>query len=92
MKLHILKIERKYFFDIMFKNKKFELRKDDRGFKVGDLIHFVNVDGTEIPDYSHAVFKIGYILRDVPQYGLDKDYCVMQIYRLNNSQCLDMED
>lgn len=79
MKLHILKIRRDYLFDIMFKGKTFELRKDDREYEVGDLIHFVDPDGKEYFHYSDMVFKIHYILRDVPQYGLASEFCILAI-------------
>lgn len=96
MKLHELKIKAKYYLDIVGGGKTFEIRKDDRDYKVGDLIKF-NVIQTE-KDKEHdcfeyhiiplclsskdKVFQITYILRDVPEYGLDKDYCILGIKEL----------
>ena len=79
MKLHILKISRNYLMDILVNGKTFEIRKDDRGYEVGDLIHFVDTNGEEFFHYSKYVFRIHYILRDVPQYGLASDYCILAI-------------
>ena len=38
MKIHELKIQPKYFTEVLYKRKNFELRKDDRNYQVGDLI------------------------------------------------------
>ena len=96
MKLHELKIKAKYYLDIVSGAKTFEIRKDDRDYKVGDLIKF-NVIQTEedkenecfqyhiIPLYlsgEDKVFRITYILRNVPEYGLDKNYCILGIRML----------
>ena len=79
MKLHELKIKEDYFNAILRGDKTFELRKNDRDYKVGDLIHFVQVNGKEYSSYSRNLYRIAYILQDVPQYGLDKDYCILGI-------------
>lgn len=82
MKKHILKIECRYLLEILYEGKTFEIRKDDRGYKVGDTIHFVDPDGKEFPGFwRKLLFRITYILRNVPQYGLDKDYCIFAIKR-----------
>ena len=81
MKLHELKIKDEYFKEVLRENKTFELRKNDRDYQVGDLIHFVDIDGN--PSYNEKlVFQITYILKDVPEYGLDKDYCILAIKKL----------
>lgn len=80
MKFHVIKIVEEYLYDILYEGKTFELRKDDRGYEVGDLIHFVDTSGNEFKSFhKDLVFRITYILRDVPQYGLDKDYCILAI-------------
>ncbi|HIB5645291.1 DUF3850 domain-containing protein [Klebsiella sp. JB_Kp018] len=38
VKIHELKITSRYFNEVFHGNKKAELRKDDRGYKVGDVI------------------------------------------------------
>ena len=82
MKLHELKIKEEYFYAILRGDKTFELRKNDRDYQVGDLIHFTKTDGYEYFDHSKDVYRIIYILKDVPEYGLDKDYCILGIKKL----------
>lgn len=82
MKLHVLKIKESYLDDIVNGDKTFELRKNDRDYEVGDVIHFVNVDGNEFYFRDHNVYRITYVLKDVPKYGLDKDYCILGIKKL----------
>ena len=85
MKLHELKIKREYYEAILFGKKTFELRKNDRDYQAGDLIHFVNLDGTiyiEETCEEKNVYQITYILKDVPEYGLDKNYCILGIKKL----------
>lgn len=82
MKLHILKIKEEYYMGVIAGEKTFELRKNDRDYKDGDLIHFVDVNGYDFGYYKDNVFRIAYILKNVEEYGLDKDYCILGIKRL----------
>lgn len=82
MKLHELKIKEEYFYAILRGEKTFELRKNDRDYQVGDLIHFMQTDGFEYFGHSKEIYQITYILKDVPEYGLDKDYCILGIKKL----------
>lgn len=87
MKLHELKIKHKYLFQVNSGRKTFELRKNDRDYQVGDLIHFIDLKDEkpsvldQIID-TDALYKITYVLKDVPEYGLDKDYCILGIKKL----------
>ena len=38
--VHELKIKENYYYDVKFGRKTFELRKDDRDYQEGDLLHF----------------------------------------------------
>lgn len=73
-RIHILKIEDKYLKAIKdgIKDgiKTFELRKNDRDYQVGDLIKFSK---------DKDIYKITYILKDVKEYGLDSNYCILSI-------------
>lgn len=81
MKLHELKIKDEDFKEVLRVNKRFELRKNDRDYQVGDLIHFVDIDGN--PSYNEKlVFQITSVLQNVQEYGLDKDYCILEIKKL----------
>ena len=91
MKLHELKIKHEYLVEITLGNKMFELRKNDRDYQVGDLIRFIKAERIrsvheiewEEPDIDKdALYKITYILKDVPEYGLKKGYCILGIKRL----------
>lgn len=89
MKLHELKIDKEYLDDIKLGLKTFELRKNDRDYQVGDLIKFIDIKqrdsnkgDCDIYIDKDELYKITYVLKDVPEYGLDKDYCVLGIKKL----------
>lgn len=67
IKLHMLKIQEPFFYDVLTGAKKAELRKNDRDFHVGDMIHFTDVDGYEYADAVRnfttcSAFRITHIL------------------------------
>lgn len=84
MRLHILKIKEEYMKAISYGEKTFELRENDRDYQVGDLIHFVDLDENEYLMFNNVdnIYRITYVLKDVPEYGLDKDYCILGIKRI----------
>lgn len=82
MKLHELKIKEEYFNAILRGDKTFELRKNDRDYQVGDLIHFMRINGLEYFGRSKDVYQITYVLKDSQEYGLNKDYCIFGIKKL----------
>lgn len=84
MRTHILKIREPYFTDILEGLKTFEIRKNDRDFEVGDFLKlqlypYIN-DKTKPKE---LLVKITYILKDIPEYGLDKDYCILGLKLLD---------
>lgn len=89
MKVHELKILPEYYKAIMHMGKSFELRKDDRGFEVGDRLRLRKYDTSlnssgEPYGYTGEVIvaTITYILRDVPQYGLRDGYAILGLGRI----------
>lgn len=84
--VHNLKTLPGYFKEVMEGNKTFEIRKDDRGFKVGDVLLLKEwregseIDrigigvytGREVPVYVSYIFTGGF-------YGVKEGYCVMAI-------------
>lgn len=87
MKLHELKIKHEYLVEVARGVKTFELRKNDRDYQVGDLIHFIDIKqdikgDCDIYIDEDTLYKIIYILKDVAEYGLDKDYCILGIKKL----------
>lgn len=77
MTIHELKISPKYFEDVKAKKKRFELRKDDRNYEVGDLITLREWDNEKYTSRTIPYIPIRYILRDVPEYGLKEGYCIL---------------
>lgn len=77
MNEHKLKTINPYFSEVYLGLKTFELRKNDRDFKVGDWLtlqeYFAQTDsyGTEITKVITS------ILTDVPEYGLMNGYCII---------------
>lgn len=85
MKLHYLKLQEKYWNDVMSGMKGFELRKNDRDFKVGDLIIFVEAD-TQPKEHviQSKPFVITYVLKNVPEFGLNEEYAILSIERVQS--------
>lgn len=73
---HFLKTETEYFQAIEQGRKKFELRKNDRDFKVGDLLHLKETIGGVFTGRELPPFEIQYILLG-GKFGLNDEYCVI---------------
>lgn len=92
MTTHNLKTWSCYFTEVLAGNKTFELRKNDRDYKVGDTLNLIEVDPEKyqweynicLQDYQAVPTPTGrtclriitYILRG-GQFGLDKDYVIL---------------
>jgi len=88
---HKLKILPRYFKEVQEGNKTFEIRKNDRGFKVGDALILKEYkselimkseDGEERWGNPHYTGKeiskeVSYIFEGVTGYGLRKGYCIL---------------
>lgn len=78
--LHELKLNKKYCGYVYWGVKKFEIRYNDRDYKVGDFIHFtaVNSEGKPIEHgINDCYYKIEYILSDFE--GLAENYVALGI-------------
>lgn len=74
MKVHELKLQQPFFNDVFYNKKEFEIRKDDRDFKVDDRLKLV-----EFPFIVRQRFvlkDIKYILKG-GQFGIEKGYVVL---------------
>lgn len=73
---HRLKIMPEYFQAVIDGRKTFELRKDDRGFSVGDTLALTEWNGD---DYTGREYRcrIDYILKDYN--GLSPGYAILGI-------------
>ena len=73
---HELKILPQYFEKVWDGNKTFELRKDDRNYKVGDNLRLLEFDkGTYTGRECNRT--ISYILKDVEKYGLKEGFVIL---------------
>lgn len=75
-RMHELKILPQYFEAVDNGSKRFELRKDDRNFHVGDRIKLCEWENGRYTG-RNIVYFITYILRDCPEYGLKDGYCII---------------
>lgn len=83
---HELKILPQYFKEVVNGNKTFEIRKNDRGFKVGDTL-LLKEYYSECREFKHLEPSKGYtgdeITKEVSyileggQYGLEEGYCIL---------------
>jgi len=77
LKVHELKIKQKYFIDILISGKRFEIRKNDRGFQVGEILHLKAIDDDTNEYTGFEMFvKILYIHEGL---GLQEGYACMSI-------------
>lgn len=77
---HELKLEKEYFKEVLTGNKKFELRKNDRDFKKGDILLLREYD-KEKQEYTQRAFykTITYVLENASQFGLQDGYCILSL-------------
>lgn len=74
--VHQLKILSKWFTDVAKSKKNFEIRYNDRNYKVGDIL--------VLKEYENGTYtgrkvkrKVNYILHGDGTLGLSKDYCIL---------------
>lgn len=78
-KVHELKVWPEYFQAIIDNKKKFELRKNDRGFQVGDTLVLKEFEpGGSKFSGREAEVKVTYAIYG-PAWGLPADICVLSI-------------
>ena len=79
--LHKLKILPEFYEDVKSGAKNWELRKDDRGYKVGDTIWLKEWD-KDLQVFTGRMLTalVIYVLRDVDfPAGLQKGFCVLSL-------------
>lgn len=72
---HELKTVNPFFEDVLNKVKDFEIRKNDRGFEIGDRLKLLEFEKGKLTKRS-VVKEIKYILTG-GQYGLSYDYVIL---------------
>lgn len=76
--IHELKIYPEYFQSVDAGTKKFELRKNDRDFKCGDILLLREYEpDTQSYTGDFLLAEVTYLLDDFP--GIEMGYCVMSI-------------
>lgn len=79
-KIHQIRIGTSYFEDACSNEKSFELRKNDRGYKEGDILELMEfIDGRNTGRMVQKL--VTYILEDYT--GLEEGYCIMATKLLN---------
>lgn len=78
--IHELKLKAPFFQDLWAGLKDFEVRKNDRNFKVGDRLKLIEIE-VEKPRYIYKDIK--YILFG-GQYGIDKEYVILGLKNVSN--------
>lgn len=81
MKIHQVKTLKEYYVAIDVGVKTFELRKNDRNYKAGDILHLMEYENNSYTG-NQIKFLITYVLENCPQFGLVDGYCVLGIARL----------
>lgn len=80
VKVHELKIVPEYFRAVKEGKKKFEIRKNDRNFKVGEYIDLREYSGDKGYTGNRLCLKIVYMIEsDLFPQGLKDGYCVLGI-------------
>ena len=75
---HKLKVWPEYFYFLWTNQKTFEIRKNDRGFKIGDSLSLKEWNSqTQKYTGRKLVRKISYMIQG--KFGLPEDICVMQL-------------
>ena len=65
-----------YFEEVKARNKNFEIRKDEDDIQVGDTLVLCEWNETHYTG-REVSRKVKYVLRNVPQYGLQEGHCIM---------------
>ena len=77
---HELKSWREFFVAVLNGEKRYELRRRDRDFRVGDTLRLREWDkATQTYTGRQAYFYVTHLLADQPQFGLMPGFCILSI-------------
>ncbi len=81
--IHKLKIKEEYANAICGNVKHFEVRKNDRDYKIGDILTFDVIDSDKYNGIEGRAYFVSYLLThdDFPE-GICEGYCVLSLSRL----------
>lgn len=88
MKTHELKLNINFCDDVLYGNKSFEIRFNDRNYESGDLIKFIPVRDNGEPCYHEIGFYIYGIMYVLDGWGLKDGYVVFSIKKLHDRRLL----
>lgn len=75
---HSLKIRKQYFDSVLKLEKTFEIRKNDRSYRVGDILILHEIDENLLLTGRKLIVQVTYVYRS-PNYGLMPGYCILAI-------------
>lgn len=87
MEVHELKILPWWFEDVATGEKQFEIRRNDRNFRVGDILFLREYNRGKYTGRSCRVF-IKYIYQGDGTFGLNSDFCILGIVGVH---CINLE-
>ena len=77
MTIHELKTHTKYFQAVCYGGKNFEVRKNDRNYKVKDLLHLKNYCPIKKEyGFGYVIAEVEYILQG-GNFGIEEGFVVM---------------
>ena len=75
---HYLKTETQYYQKVEAGIKQFEIRKNDRNFQEGDILHLEETVNGVYTGRKLLPKQVKYILHG-GKYGLEEGYCILQL-------------
>lgn len=82
-RVHVLKTWPIQYQAIVDGNKTFELRKNDRDFRVGDVLRLQEWDpGFEQYTGDECFAGVTSLMQHCPEFGLKPDFCIMSIRKI----------
>lgn len=84
IKVHQIKLAAMFFDDVASGRKSFEIRKNDRGYKVGDILEMMEFKSGKETERMVRV-KVTYMIEEYT--GIEEGYCVMGIERCRKDYC-----
>ena len=83
-KLHKIKLSEEFADSVLFGDKTFEVRENDRGYQKGDLVQFNVIDKYQIPTghiLSQETYRIKYVLSG---WGIKEGFVVFSIVNVKD--------
>lgn len=87
---HTLKIQFEYALQHINGLKPWELRKNDRNFKVNDIIKFLIISSDEKPTGATYTRTINAIYKNT-DHGLKEGYCILSLFNHNKTTAIKMD-